>query len=57
MAPHGEALDSSAGLQHLADAAMQGSHAHYLRSQYQCQGSTEGMVDAAIRAFRGEAMR
>ena len=56
MAPHGEALGSSAGLQHLTDAATNGSHAHYLRSQYQCQGSTEGMVDAAIRAFRGEAM-
>lgn len=57
LSPHGETLGSSAGLQHLMDAATNGSHAHYLRSQYQCQGSAEGMVDAAIRSFRGEAMR
>ncbi len=56
MAPHGEALGGSAGLQHLTEAAMHGTHAHYLRSRYQRQGSAEGMVDAAIRSFRGEEM-
>ncbi len=56
MAPHGEALGGSVGLQHLTDAATLGSHSHYLRNQYQRQGSAEGMVDAAIRSFRGEAM-
>jgi carboxylate-amine ligase len=56
MAPHAEALGGSAGLQHLSDAAMNGSHAQYLRTQYQRHGSAEGMVDAAIRGFRGEAM-
>jgi hypothetical protein len=35
---------------------MQWNDAHYLRTQYQTQGSDEGMVDAAIRRFRGEAM-
>ena len=56
MEPHGEALGSSAGLKHLADAAMHSSHAQYLRRQYQLQGSAEGMVDSAIRGFRGEPM-
>jgi carboxylate-amine ligase len=56
MAPHGEALGGSAGLKHLTDAAMQWNDAHYLRTQYQTQGSAEGMVDTAIRRFRGEAM-
>jgi carboxylate-amine ligase len=56
MEPHGEALGSSAGLKHLTHAAMQWSDAQYLRTQYQRHGSAEGMVDAAIRGFRGEAM-
>jgi len=56
MAPHGDALGGSAGLKHLTDAAMQWNDAHYLRTQYQAQGSAEGMVDAAIRRFRGEVM-
>ena len=56
MEPHGEVLGSSAGLKHLAQAAMQSSDAQYLRTQYQRHGSAEGMVDAAIRGFRGEAM-
>ncbi|MFT5645186.1 MAG: carboxylate-amine ligase [Janthinobacterium sp.] len=56
MAPYSEALGGSAGLQHLAQAAMQCSDAQYLRTQYQRQGSAEGMVDTAIRSFRGEAM-
>jgi carboxylate-amine ligase len=56
MAPHAGALGGSAGLRHLADAAMQCSDAQYLRTQYQTDGSAEGMVDAAIRRFRGESM-
>jgi carboxylate-amine ligase len=56
MEPHGEALGSSEGLKHLAHAAMQWSDAQYLRTQYQRRGSAEGMVDAAIRGFRGEQM-
>jgi carboxylate-amine ligase len=44
-------------LKHLEDAAMQWSDAQYLRRQYQRQGSAEGMVDSAIRGFRGEAMK
>jgi carboxylate-amine ligase len=56
MEPHGEALGGSAGLKHLAQAATHSSDAQYLRTQYQQQGSAEGMVDSAIRCFRGEAM-
>ena len=57
MAPHFEALDSLAALQHLTEVSKQWSDAQYLRNQYARQGSAEGMVDAAIRSFRGEAMQ
>jgi carboxylate-amine ligase len=50
--PHAEALGSSAALKHLRAALITGSDATYLRSQFTGQGSTEGMVDAAIKSFR-----
>ncbi len=56
MEVHGEALGSGAALRHLAQVAKQWSDAQYLRTQYERQGSAEGMVDAAIRSFRGEPM-
>ena len=56
MAPHGEALGSTAALEHLAQVAHQWSDAQYLRNQHERLGSAEGMVDAAIKAFRGEPM-
>ena len=57
MEPHFDALGSGAAWQHLVDVARQWSDAQYLRNQYRRQGSAEGMVDAAIRAFRGETMQ
>jgi carboxylate-amine ligase len=56
MERHGEALGSTAALKHLSDVTKLWSDAQYLRTQYDRQGSAEGMVDAAIRSFRGEAM-
>jgi carboxylate-amine ligase len=55
MEPHGEALGSLGALRHLAAAAQDSSDASYLRREYAEQGSAEGMVNAAIRKFRGEA--
>ncbi|UUZ46998.1 YbdK family carboxylate-amine ligase [Massilia sp. B-10] len=54
MEPHGEALGSLGALRHLAAAAQDSSDASYLRREYAEQGSAEGMVNAAIRKFRGE---
>ena len=54
MEPHGEALGSLGALRHLATAAQETSDSAYLRRQYEDQGSTEGMVNAAIRRFRGQ---
>jgi carboxylate-amine ligase len=51
--PHARALGSLDALPHLAAAAVEGGDASYLRGQYERQGSAEGMVDAAIRRFRG----
>uniref|UniRef100_UPI00293D7DDF YbdK family carboxylate-amine ligase n=1 Tax=Janthinobacterium sp. TaxID=1871054 RepID=UPI00293D7DDF len=56
MERHGEALGSTAALKHLSDVTKLWSDAQYLRTQHARQGSAEGMVDAAIRSFRGEAM-
>ena len=56
MEPHGEALGSTQALKHLSDVAKQWSDAQYLRKQRNVQGSAEGMVDSAIRCFRGEPM-
>jgi carboxylate-amine ligase len=53
LAPHAEALSSAAALQHLQDVAAESGDAQYLRAEYERQGSAEGMVDAAIRRFRG----
>jgi carboxylate-amine ligase len=53
MEPHAEALGSREALLHLAAAAAGGSDAHYLRTEYERQGSCEGMVNAAIQRFRG----
>lgn len=52
MEPHGAALGSTAGLQHLVQVTHEGSDAHYLRQQFDRSGSAEGMVDAAIQRFR-----
>jgi carboxylate-amine ligase len=54
MMPHAEALGSVEALQHLADAARDGSDAARLRRHYEREGSVEGMVNAAIQQFRGE---
>lgn len=52
MEPYAEALDSVPALEHLYQATHTGSDAHYLREEYAESGSTQGMVDAAIRRFR-----
>jgi carboxylate-amine ligase len=54
MEPHAQALGSVEALLHLAGAASNGSDEAFLRGQYERQGSCEGMVNAAIRRFRGE---
>jgi carboxylate-amine ligase len=53
MEPHARALGSLDALPHLAAAVRGGGDASFLRGQYARQGSAEGMVDAAIRRFRG----
>ncbi|MDB5906010.1 MAG: glutamate--cysteine ligase [Massilia sp.] len=52
MEPHGRALGSTMALRHLEAAANGASDANYLRQQYAAQGSSEAIVDAAIRRFR-----
>jgi carboxylate-amine ligase len=52
MQPYAEELNSVAALEHLYQATHTGSDAHFLREEYEARGSTEGMVDAAIRRFR-----
>lgn len=54
MMPHAEALGSVEALQHLAEAARDGSDAARLRRHYERDGSVAGMVNAAIQQFRGE---
>jgi carboxylate-amine ligase len=54
MEPHAQALGSVEALTHLAGVASEGSDSAFLRAQYERQGSCEGMVNAAIRRFRGE---
>jgi carboxylate-amine ligase len=54
MMPHAQALGSVEALQHLADAAREGSDAARLRRYHERDGSIEGMVNAAIQQFRGE---
>jgi carboxylate-amine ligase len=53
--PHARALGSTAALEHLYDATHSGSDAHLLRQAYQDAGSTEAIVDAALRRFRSAA--
>jgi carboxylate-amine ligase len=55
MEPHADALGSLDALAHLSEVANDISDATYLRRQYETQGSAEGMVNAAIQRFRGEA--
>jgi glutamate---cysteine ligase / carboxylate-amine ligase len=52
--PHAHALGSLDALVHVAAAATDGNDAAFLRGQHERQGSAEGMVNAAIRRFRGE---
>jgi carboxylate-amine ligase len=54
MMPHAEALGSVEALQHLAQAAREGSDAAQLRHVFEREGSVEGMVNGAIQRFRGE---
>lgn len=53
MEPYAQALGSVAALEHLYDATHKGSDASFLRQEFTITGSTEGVVDAAIRRFRG----
>ncbi len=57
VAPHAAALGSSAALEHLAAAASSSSDAGILRRHYEREGSLEGVVNAAIDAFRGGAAK
>ncbi len=52
MEPYAEKLGGEAALEHLYNAAHVGSDASFLRQEYEGTGSTEGVVDAAIRRFR-----
>jgi carboxylate-amine ligase len=52
--PHAQALGSQAALDHLYQETHLGSDAHLLRQAYAESGSTEGIVDTALRRFRGE---
>ncbi|HWJ96475.1 MAG TPA: YbdK family carboxylate-amine ligase [Telluria sp.] len=51
--PHAAALGSQAALDHIYEVTHTGSDAHHLRQAYTEAGSTEGIVDAALRRFRG----
>jgi carboxylate-amine ligase len=50
--PHAQALGSQAALDHLYRETHLGSDAHLLREAYAEAGSTEGIVDTALRRFR-----
>jgi carboxylate-amine ligase len=50
---HAIVLGSQAAMKELRRVVMEdGSHARFLRKQYSEEGGVEGMVDAAVRAFR-----
>ena len=51
--PDAQVLDSMAALDHLQSVISSGNDADFLRRELETSGSTEGMVDAAIRRFRG----
>jgi carboxylate-amine ligase len=55
--PHARALGGLEALAQLISAAVDGNDAAFLRARFERQGSAEGMVDAAIRRFRGERRR
>jgi glutamate---cysteine ligase / carboxylate-amine ligase len=50
--PQAEACGATAAIEHVYDAVSAGSDASFLRRQFEQTGSAEGMVDAAIHAFR-----
>jgi carboxylate-amine ligase len=52
--PHAEALACMTALEHVRQTICAGNDATYLRQEYAGTGSAQGMVDAAIRRFRGE---
>jgi carboxylate-amine ligase len=53
--PHAQALGSEAALEHLYRETHTGSDAQLLREAHAAAGSTEGIVDAALRRFRESA--
>ncbi|TFW32139.1 YbdK family carboxylate-amine ligase [Massilia horti] len=55
LAPHAQALGSTAAFEHLRDVLRTGSDAQYLRDAYAQGASTEAVVDAALRRFRTDA--
>ncbi len=57
VAPHAQACGAGSALDHLRLAALQGSDAAFLRRQREQSGSSEGMVNAAIVAFRAGSQR
>ncbi|MEZ6967079.1 YbdK family carboxylate-amine ligase [Aeromonas enteropelogenes] len=50
--PHADALHCSAALEHVLQIVREGNDAHYLRREYELNGSVEGMVDFALQRFR-----
>jgi carboxylate-amine ligase len=50
--PYAKALGSEAALEHIYRETAQGSDAQLLREAHAAAGSTEGIVDAALRRFR-----
>jgi glutamate---cysteine ligase / carboxylate-amine ligase len=55
---HAAAIASQAALDELyAAATSAGNHANFLRRQFANEGGVPGMVDAAVRCFRGDRSR
>ncbi|MEO8441124.1 MAG: glutamate--cysteine ligase, partial [Betaproteobacteria bacterium] len=58
LAPHAADLDCQPALDELYGVtAPGGNHANYLRRRFAETGSTAGMVESAVRRFRGEAIQ
>jgi carboxylate-amine ligase len=55
LAPYAEMLGSQPALDHFYLVTHIASDAHFLRQEYAATGSTEGMVNAALRCFRDES--
>ncbi len=51
--PHAEACGAATALEYVYNSMNTGSDASFLRQQREESGSSEGMVDAALRQFRG----